>query len=99
MTNSPLTKFACILAAFGATVLSFSEVARADTVEFAYSQRELATAQGVARLDRRIKRFAYHACRFESRLLTHAQRSDCRADIERQLRGQIFTPGTGKPAR
>ena len=89
MTNGLNIKLASTVLAVCASTVSFAEVTRAETVEFAYSPVELNSAEGAAQLDERIRKFARQNCNFVSPLRTLGDRRECRKDIEAQLRGAI----------
>ena len=90
MTNRFSTKFASAVLAICASTVSFAEVTRAETVEFSYSPVELATADGAAEIDKRIRNFSRSACRTGSPIQTPRSLRECREDLEVQLRTAIW---------
>ena len=90
MTNTMTTKFASAAIAALMTTTSFAEVTRAETVEFKYSQAELASTEGAAELEKRIDGFARRVCNTGNPLFPLEQRKDCREDLIEQLHDQIF---------
>lgn len=89
MTNSATTKIASAIIAFSATTMSFAEVANATTVEFSYTQAELATEEGMDALDRRLGQFAREVCQEDARHWAPQVERSCRDNIEAQLRQKI----------
>ncbi|WP_427969121.1 UrcA family protein [Altererythrobacter sp.] len=93
MTNRFVTKLACAIASISATFGTFAEVTHAKELEFTYSPAQLATAEGIAKVDQQVRKFARRSCKRVNSLHTPRYRKECRQDIEAQIREKIFAPG------